>query len=279
MKGERDMAREPIPAHEEAKSLGPPAELGHERHENGAENSHAEERDERRTKMLNRMASKAVRIARGTTLALGLAVMLSLMLALAAGAAEAEKAKSLKAGVQNAVSAVTSTVGSGAGPVLRLDNNSTASDATALDLQVEAGQAPLTVSEGAGKATNLDADKLDGKDSTEFLGTTIKVRYGSLVRVPKSGPVVRASFAYCQTGEKFLSGGHTVTDDPSDPPAANQSGVYDTFAIEGSPVTQTGSKVPTDGGTPIGWHAGVKNNSAQVANKDVLLRTYAVCAS
>jgi hypothetical protein len=33
---------------------------------------------------------------------------------------------------------------------------------------VNAGQAPLTVNAEAGKATNLDADKLDGKDSTEF---------------------------------------------------------------------------------------------------------------
>lgn len=65
---------------------------------------------------MNKITSKAVRLVRGAALALSLAVMLSLMLALAAGAAEAAKTKSLKAGVQNTVRAVTSMVGSVAHP-------------------------------------------------------------------------------------------------------------------------------------------------------------------
>jgi hypothetical protein len=45
----------------------------------------------------------------------------------------------------------------------------------ALGLQVNAGQAPLTVNAEAGKATNLDADKLGGKDSTDFYAAGSKV--------------------------------------------------------------------------------------------------------
>jgi len=39
----------------------------------------------------------------------------------------------------------------------------------ALNVQVPAGQAPITVSAGAGKATNLDADKLDGHEASDFV--------------------------------------------------------------------------------------------------------------
>jgi hypothetical protein len=37
-----------------------------------------------------------------------------------------------------------------------------------LQIVVPAGKAPITVPAGAGKATNLNADALDGKDSTSF---------------------------------------------------------------------------------------------------------------
>jgi hypothetical protein len=42
-----------------------------------------------------------------------------------------------------------------------IDKNSTNAAATALDLQVEAGKAPMKVNPGA-KVANLTADKLDG---------------------------------------------------------------------------------------------------------------------
>jgi hypothetical protein len=57
-------------------------------------------------------------------------------------------------GRSNTASAVTSLIKSGAGP--------------ALQLVVPAGQPPIVVNATAGKATNLNADKLDGKDSTAF---------------------------------------------------------------------------------------------------------------
>lgn len=107
-------------------------------------------------------------MGRATTFGVGLAVVLALTLTIVAGTAEAAKAKSLKAGVQNTVKAVTSMVGSVAGPVLRLDNNSTASNATALDLQVESGKAPMTVNSDT-KVGNLNADKIDGKSSEDLL--------------------------------------------------------------------------------------------------------------
>lgn len=106
-------------------------------------------------------------------LCLGLAATLVLASAALAGAAEAKKqgVPYLKKGVTNLVESATALVGFVAdGSVLKLDNNSKTGNATALDLQVEPGNAPLTVNKEAGTATNLDADKVDGKDSTELVG-------------------------------------------------------------------------------------------------------------
>ena len=51
------------------------------------------------------------------------------------------------------------------GTIYGLDNNGAG---PALAVQVEPGKPPLTVNAGAGKATNLNADKLDGLDATGF---------------------------------------------------------------------------------------------------------------
>lgn len=53
------------------------------------------------------------------------------------------------------------------GPALRIWNTSTAAGATALDLRVAAGKPPMTVNSNA-KVANLNADLLDGKDSTQL---------------------------------------------------------------------------------------------------------------
>jgi hypothetical protein len=74
-------------------------------------------------------------------------------------------------GVTNTVNALTKLTGSVAGSSLVIDNNSTGTGATALNLQVEAGKAPMKVNSGT-KVTNLNADKIDGKDSTDFVGPT-----------------------------------------------------------------------------------------------------------
>jgi hypothetical protein len=58
-----------------------------------------------------------------------------------------------------------------ASPLLRLTNLSTGTGATALGLNVASGHAPFTTN-SATKVTNLNADKLDGLDSTAFVSTT-----------------------------------------------------------------------------------------------------------
>jgi hypothetical protein len=72
-------------------------------------------------------------------------------------------------GQTNAASAITSLAGAAgvAGPSLQIDNNSTDAAATALDLQVEAGKAPMTVNSET-RVANLNADKVDGKSAGEI---------------------------------------------------------------------------------------------------------------
>jgi hypothetical protein len=72
-------------------------------------------------------------------------------------------------------------VGNVASPMLRVDNGSTRVGATALDLRVEAGKAPMKVSSGA-KVALLNSDKVDGKDATAFYvaGSKFEVENWSL---------------------------------------------------------------------------------------------------
>jgi len=77
-------------------------------------------------------------------------------------------------GKTNTVNAITKLVGSVPGAGLVVDNNSTDPAATALNLQVEPGKAPMKVNSQA-KVANLNADSVDGMDSTRFYAAGSKV--------------------------------------------------------------------------------------------------------
>ena len=58
-----------------------------------------------------------------------------------------------------------------AGPALNLANISTNAAATTLNISVASGRLPPTVNATAGKPTNLNPDKLDGRSSGGFYAT------------------------------------------------------------------------------------------------------------
>lgn len=98
--------------------------------------------------------------------------VLAVAAALTLGTASAALAGSGVGGVfnlgkTNTVNAITTLVGSVSGPSLRIDNNSTNSAATALDLQVEPGKTPMKVNSPT-KVANLNADRLDDKSAEEL---------------------------------------------------------------------------------------------------------------
>ena len=84
-------------------------------------------------------------------------------------------------GQSNSANATTSLASSSTGPALKVTSTS-AGFATALGLNVPSGHAPFTVNSGT-KVTNLNADKLDGKDASVLLDTCVSpltARYGRI---------------------------------------------------------------------------------------------------
>jgi hypothetical protein len=127
--------------------------------------------------MTKRIYKKAMMVGRATTLTVGLAIILALTIGLASTAlAGTGTGARFQLGQTNTVNAVTKLVGTVAGPSLQVDNNSADAGATALDLKVEPGKAPMRVDSDT-KVANLNADKIDGKDSSDFLGAD---RFGAL---------------------------------------------------------------------------------------------------
>ena len=72
-------------------------------------------------------------------------------------------------GQNNAATAITKLAGAAGvdGPMLQLINNNADTNDTALDLRVQAGEAPMSVNSDT-KVANLNSDQLDGKDQSAF---------------------------------------------------------------------------------------------------------------
>lgn len=120
------------------------------------------------TKTLKRTASGMAWFVRGASMVIGLAVVLALVVGVSSTALGGTGVGArFDLGKTNTVNAVSRLVGSIAGPTLQLDNNSTDTAATALDLQVEPGRAPMKVNSSA-RVANLNADKLDDREASSF---------------------------------------------------------------------------------------------------------------
>jgi hypothetical protein len=152
--------------------------------------------------MTKTIFSKVVWVGRATTFLVGLAAVLALTVGLASTAlAGAGVGARFDLGKTNTVNALTKLVGSVAGPSLQIDNNNSAgASATALDLQVEPGKAPMSVNSD-GRVANLNADKLDGQDASAFMPA-------STYRVDKpiTVDVVFSTAVLCDPGDLALSG-------------------------------------------------------------------------
>ena len=125
--------------------------------------------EERKWADISSVVKKVMLVGRATVFLVGLAVILALSVGLASTAlAGTGVGATFNLGQTNTVNAISKLVGSVAGPSLQIDNNSTNAAATALDLQVEPGKAPMKVNSGA-QVANLNADKVDGKDANQLV--------------------------------------------------------------------------------------------------------------
>ena len=94
-------------------------------------------------------------------------------------------------GQSNSASSATSLTRTGAntGKGLQVTNTSTGAGAAALGLTVAGGHAPFTVNSGT-KVANLNADKLDGLDSTAFVPSSRVRRIHWRVQTTDAHPVI-----------------------------------------------------------------------------------------
>jgi hypothetical protein len=125
--------------------------------------------------MLRSVASKVMWVGRATVFLVGLAVVLALVVGVTSSAFAANGANliignGLADTVKNIATLPTKLTmkGTEGGPALQVTQQSTNTGASGVGITVPTGKAPLAVNSAAGKATNLNADKLDGMDSSQF---------------------------------------------------------------------------------------------------------------
>ena len=157
--------------------------------------------------MVRTIFSGAWRIGRVTALTVGLAVMLALVFGVASAAFGANGDPWLL-GRGNVATAITKLGGALGvnGPVLQLINNNADANDTALDLQVQGNEPPMTVNSDT-KVTNLNADKLDGLDYTFFARNAFYKTEGVVNEGLLLGDGTHKAVAFCEPGDVLLSGG------------------------------------------------------------------------
>lgn len=118
--------------------------------------------------MLRSAVSKVMWVGRATVFLVGLAVILAVVFGMASMALGANGNPWIL-GHGNVATAITSLGGAAGvdGPMLRITNNDAAANDTALNLNVQSGEPPMTV-DSPTKVTNLNSDQLDGKDQRAF---------------------------------------------------------------------------------------------------------------
>jgi hypothetical protein len=144
-------------------------------------------------------ASKAMWVGKATVYLVGLAVILALMFGVASTALGANGKPWILGKANNTASKVTGLVKRGAGPALRL----------------KVGRGPALAVNSAVKVANLNADKLDGQDSSQFVPATTNsfIRNSTYITESTLGPgqqLADGTFtlkASCQAGDRMLSGG------------------------------------------------------------------------
>jgi hypothetical protein len=175
--------------------------------------------------MLRSTVSKVMWVGRATVFLVGLAVIVAVVLGVATAAlAGTGVGATFNLGKLNTVNQLSRLVGSTDNPMLRVDNNSAGTNATALDLEVEPGHTPMRVSSGT-QVANLNADLLDGRSSSAFVAnSTYRLGQGQERAGSVLGDGSKILSQSCLAGDRLLSGGPASVNVNSD--------VLDSFATD-----------------------------------------------
>jgi hypothetical protein len=205
--------------------------------------------------MTSRVRFGAIKLGRATIVTVGLAVILAAVLGFATTALAAMPGDPFRLGRINSIDRLSTLIGTTANAMLRVDNNGTG---PALSLEAGAGNPPVVVNAAAGKATNLDADELDGRDSSAFLPAEIYENSASQTISPDSSAGTTAT---CDSGDVAVSGSYAVSGARLE--VTSERRVDDRFDEE---MGQT---------NPSGWHV-IADNPDTSANGTITV--YVNCA-
>jgi hypothetical protein len=136
--------------------------------------------------MIRGALSKVMWVGKATVFLVGLAVILALVFGVAFTALGANGQNFILGSLNNRATAITKLTGTVGGPALRVSNPTADDGSTALDLEVASGMAPMNVNSST-KVTTLNADLLDGKNSTAFVQGDGKITHFGPVNV-NAGP-------------------------------------------------------------------------------------------
>jgi len=174
--------------------------------------------------MLRTTVSKVMWVGRATVFLVGLSVILAVVFGLAS-AAFGTNGEAFRLGQGNVATKLTSLGGTLGvnGPMLKVANKNTGTDDTALRLEVQPGEAPMSVN-SATKVTDLNADQVDGMHSYEFMPRNVYKTEATTDIGTAAGNTEKKSMS-CDGGDLLLSGGPASVDEgsrvldsyPSDP--------------------------------------------------------------
>jgi len=144
---------------------------------------------------------------------------------------------------------------------------------TPLSLKAPAASAPLQVSNGV-KVARLNADTVDGVDSSQLQLKGSVVRRGETTFTPSEGPINRQSRAFCNPGEHAVGGGGHVQ-----ALTADRLGEYFTFLVHSAPIASNGEPA-ADATSAVGWLVEATNTAHTMSGqtgRDANLISYVVC--
>jgi len=153
----------------------------------------------KQTKML---LARTWRLSRSMATMIGVAVLLALLLGLGTAALAAVPGDPFKLGRTNTIDNLSTLVGSASGTLLRINNEG---DGPALDLRVEAGEAPMNVNSTT-RVNGLNSDQVDGQGANDFISEDRIYTTQSTETGPGGGEDVQVN-ATCDPGDTVLGGG------------------------------------------------------------------------
>ena len=177
--------------------------------------------------MSGSIVSKVMWLGKAAVFLVGFAVILVLGLgATTTALAGTGIGATFNLGKKNTVDRLSALVGSTDKALLFIANNSTGTNATALDLRVTSGLAPMSVNSST-KVSNLNADFVDGRNASSFLADSIyRLGQGQERTGDALGDGSKVLRQSCLPGDRLLSGGPASVNAASD--------VLDSFAADTS---------------------------------------------